>query len=231
MLDGDSADLPIRTVLEQRIRARQQTFEEFARYAEGFAREHGEPGTLSVRHLQRLVAGSRPDGRPLGPVRPATARLLERIFGVSIGELLTSPQTVAAAHPMRVAVAVVVRGADVLLVCRRGDEAGGISWQFPAGVVKPGASPRTVAVRETLNETGVHCVVARVLGTRLHPVTNVVCDYVLCDYVTGAVRNADVVENVDVTWIGKAELTRLIPVTQLYGPALDALRPQQEVAR
>ncbi|MCO1577702.1 hypothetical protein M8C13_18260 [Crossiella sp. SN42] len=83
-----------RTVLEQRIRERRQTFEEFVEFADEFARDQKEQGTLSVRHLQRLVAGRRPDGGPLGPVRPATARLLERIFGVSIDELLSEPTDV-----------------------------------------------------------------------------------------------------------------------------------------
>lgn len=80
-----------RTVLEQRIWERRQTLEEFAEYAEGYAREHGEPGTLGVRHLQRLVAGHGPKGQSLGPVRPATARLLESIFGMSVDELLARP--------------------------------------------------------------------------------------------------------------------------------------------
>ncbi|MQA15856.1 MAG: hypothetical protein GEV09_17380 [Pseudonocardiaceae bacterium] len=79
---------PARTVLEDKIRQRRQTFEEFAEYAETFAHEHREPGTLSARHLQRLAAGRRADGRPIGPVRPATRRLLEHIFGCSVEELL-----------------------------------------------------------------------------------------------------------------------------------------------
>jgi hypothetical protein len=80
-----------RTVLEQKIRERQQTYEEFVESAEVFAREHGEVGTLGVRHLQRLASGHGPGGRSLGPVRPATARLLERIFDLSIDELLAPP--------------------------------------------------------------------------------------------------------------------------------------------
>ncbi|NYH77210.1 hypothetical protein FHR84_000524 [Actinopolyspora biskrensis] len=80
-----------RTVLEQRIRERRQTLEEFAEYAETFAREHGEPGTLGLRHLQRLASGRGTGGKPLGPVRPATARLLERIFDESIDDLLAEP--------------------------------------------------------------------------------------------------------------------------------------------
>jgi hypothetical protein len=80
-----------RTVLEQRIWDRQQTLEEFAEYVEVFARESGEPGTISLRHLHRLVAGRRSSGQPLGPVRPVTARLLEKIFRTSIHELLAEP--------------------------------------------------------------------------------------------------------------------------------------------
>ncbi len=91
MSQHDTPGRPPRTVLEQRIRERRQTFEEFATFAEQFAVEHGEPGTLSVRHLQRLVAGRHPDGRPITQVRPATARLLERIFGLGIDDLLSVP--------------------------------------------------------------------------------------------------------------------------------------------
>ena len=80
-----------RTVLEQKIRERRLTFEEFAEFAETFAREHGEPGTVSARHVQRLASGRGSGGRPLGEVRPATARLLERIFDMNVDELLASP--------------------------------------------------------------------------------------------------------------------------------------------
>ncbi|WP_240519542.1 hypothetical protein [Amycolatopsis antarctica] len=79
-------------MLEQQIReVRRETLREFVAYAERFAREHGEPGTLSLRHLERLVAGKGASGKPVGPPRPATARLLERIFGIDIAELLTAP--------------------------------------------------------------------------------------------------------------------------------------------
>lgn len=80
-----------RTVLEQKIKERRQTLVEFVEFAEIFAREHKEPGTLSLRHLQRLIAGHGPKGQPLGPLRPATVRLLENIFERSIDELLGPP--------------------------------------------------------------------------------------------------------------------------------------------
>jgi hypothetical protein len=130
-----------RTVLEQKIRERRQTFEEFVAYAETYAREHNEPGTLGVRHLQRLMSGRRSDGRPLGPVRPETARLLEQIFRLSIDELLAMPAwsaDVAGSGPgsvqaLRVAIAVVVKENDVLIVCRRGRTPTGSRGSFRPG--------------------------------------------------------------------------------------------------
>jgi tetratricopeptide (TPR) repeat protein len=64
------------------------TFEEFVQHAEAFARDHHEPGTLSLRHLQRLASG-----QPIGALRPATARLLEHLFGEPITALLAPPTT------------------------------------------------------------------------------------------------------------------------------------------
>lgn len=127
------------------------------------------------------------------------------------------------AQAFRVAIAIVVNGADVLIVCRRGEDGAGISWQFPAGIVKPGVAPETIAIRETLAETNVHCRVVRSLGSRLHPITNVMCDYLLCEYLAGDAKNVDIVENVSVTWIARAGLTRFIPADQIFPPVLETL--------
>jgi hypothetical protein len=78
---------PPRTLLEHRIRQQHMTYEEFVQHAESFARDHHEPGTLSLRHLQRLVSG-----QPLGALRPATARLLEHLFDEPIATLLAPPR-------------------------------------------------------------------------------------------------------------------------------------------
>jgi 8-oxo-dGTP pyrophosphatase MutT (NUDIX family) len=233
MPSRNTATRPARTVLELRIRQRRQTFEEFSEYVEEFARKYDEKGTLSIRHLQRLAAGSRPDGTPPGPLRPATARLLERIFDTNIEELLAAPGELdsikgftvlpSSVRALEVAVAVVVKRSDVLIVCRRGGDANGISWQFPAGVVKPGMDPGGVAVRETLAETGVHCLLIRDLGSRVHPITNVLCDYVLCEYMAGQAENMDPVENVGLTWVDKVALTRYIPPERIFPPVLEAL--------
>jgi tetratricopeptide (TPR) repeat protein len=79
-------DRPPRTLLEHRIRQRHMTYEEFVQHAEAFARDHHEPGTLSLRHLQRLASG-----QPTGALRPATARLLEHLLGEPIAALLAPP--------------------------------------------------------------------------------------------------------------------------------------------
>lgn len=127
----------------------------------------------------------------------------------------------AQAQALRVAIAVVQRGNEVLLVCRRGDD--DLSWQFPAGMCKPGAAATSVAVQETHAETGVHCAVREELGTRIHPKTRVLAHYVLCDYLAGEATNLDTVENVDVAWVPLAALTRFIPADRIYPPILSAL--------
>ena len=224
---GYDESRPARTVLEQRIRELQQTQEEFAEYATTFAREHGESGTLSVRHVQRLVAGRKADGSPIGPPRPPTARLLERIFGAPIGELLAAPGDAhrsSRAQPLRVAVAVVRKGREVLMVNPRYEAAGESRWQFPAGIVKPGLSVEAVAVRETLAETDVQCAVESNLGSRIHPATNVLCEYLLCRHMAGRARNVDIAENAGVSWVDNGEVTQLVPVEQIYEPIRRALK-------
>lgn len=133
------------------------------------------------------------------------------------------PSGTADAVALRVAVAVVVDGDNVLLVCRRDDDPSGITWQFPAGVVKPGSTPSTVAVRETLAETGVHCVVRAELGSRVHPLSRVHCDYFLCEYLAGTVENRDTSENMSAIFVARRDVTRFIPAERIYPPILEAL--------
>jgi 8-oxo-dGTP diphosphatase len=135
--------------------------------------------------------------------------------------LMRPPEPRMEAQALRVAIAIVLRADDVLLVCRRGD--GELRWQFPAGMVKPGATPETVAVQETHGETGVHCTVREHLGDRIHPVTGVVADYFVCDFLAGEVSNRDPLENVDAAWVPRAALTRFIPQDQIFPPILSAL--------
>lgn len=123
---------------------------------------------------------------------------------------------------LRVAIAVVVRDGDVLLV-RRQENTEGIRWGFPTGVVKRGRDPAHVAVSETLAETGVHCATRAALGTRLHPKTAALCAYYLCGHLAGEPENRDPAENAAATWAPVARLPDFIPITSIYPPILDAL--------
>ncbi|MGW7350984.1 NUDIX domain-containing protein [Streptomyces sp. NPDC054784] len=134
---------------------------------------------------------------------------------------LVNPTPAATSTALQVAIAIVTRPGEVLLVCRR--DGGDIRWQFPAGIVKPGAQPDAVAVQETHAETGVHSAVTTQIGSRVHPKTGVLAVYFECQYLAGDATNRDPVENMDVTWVPLAALTRFIPTDQIYPPVLATL--------
>ena len=121
------------------------------------------------------------------------------------------------------AIAVVVNDAEALIVCRRDQDPSGITWQFPAGIVKPGSLADVVAVRETLAETGIHCAVRERLGERVHPLSGVNCEYFLCDYLAGTIENRDASENLDAIWVPRRDVVRFIPADRIYAPVLRVL--------
>ncbi|MDX3353922.1 NUDIX hydrolase [Streptomyces sp. ME01-24h] len=173
----------------------------------------------------RTVAGWHADGRivPRPDMQAALDTSYERA-GESVQlrfRRLAQPPAAVQAQALRVAIAVVTRGDEVLLVCRRGD--GQLSWQFPAGMVKPGASAEAVAAQETHGETGVHCAIREHLGSRVHPVTGVLAEYYRAEYLAGEATNRDPLENADVAWVPVAALTKFIPADRIYGPILKAL--------
>jgi 8-oxo-dGTP diphosphatase len=133
-------------------------------------------------------------------------------------------------HNFRVAIDIVTRGTEILLVQRREDSTDRLHWQFPAGMVKPERSLEAAIVRETHIETGIHCRIVRPLGRRLHPVTRVYCDYFLCEYLTGEAANLDPAENAAVTWAPIAALTRFIPADRIFPPILEALEIPNDAA-
>ena len=137
------------------------------------------------------------------------------------------PASAGSAQALRVAIAIVLREDQVLLVRRR-DEAAGLTWQFPAGIVKPGEDPEKVAVRETLAETDIHCSVAEHVGGRLHPVTGVLCEYFRCPYLAGDAVNQDHVENAAVIWAPRRDVGRFIERDTVYPPVLMILEDQRD---
>lgn len=168
---------------------------------------HSSPGTVPRAEIQSA----------LDTAYERSTASVQRRFSI-----LTRPSPAAVeAQALRVAIAVVLKGDDVLLVCRRGSDS--LTWQFVGGVVKPGASAAVVAVEETHSETGVRCSVREHLGSRLHPTTGVIAEYHLCDYLMGEATNRDPLENAEATWVPRSALTRFIPEQSIFPPILEAL--------
>lgn len=185
---------------------------------EGFAKHLGVAArTVAAWHSQPDIVPRPEMQQALDTTYERAGETVQRRFSI-LSRHTTGP---AAPQALRVAIAVVVRHGEVLLVCRRGD--GDLSWQFPAGVVKPGGDPSVVAVQETHAETSVHCVIREHLGSRLHPITGVLCDYYIADYLAGEAVNADPLENLDVTWAPISNLVRFIPTDRIYTPILSVL--------
>lgn len=178
---------------------------------------HSDASVVPRREMQQLLDTAHEQAPPAARQRFALLLAKERA---------PADSTPPGAQALRVAIAVVVRDSDVLLVCRRDDDAAGITWQFPAGVIKPGGKAETTTVRETLDETGVHCAVRQHLGNRLHPVTGVLCEYFLCEYLAGEATNSDAAENIDVMWVPRNSVPRFIPVDTIFPPILAVLEEQ-----
>lgn len=171
-------------------------------------RSEMRPGTESCAILDTALAQAPKD------IRSRFASLVES-REASLADHAPG-ETGTGAQPLLVVIAVVCRDGDVLMVRRRGE--GQLDWQFPAGIVKPGQDPVDVAVDETFAETGVACSVRASLGSRVHPVTGVACDYLLCDYLSGEPANSDSVENSAVAWLSREKVLAVVPEGQLYPP-------------
>jgi 8-oxo-dGTP diphosphatase len=181
-----------------------------------FAHQLGvAPRTVATWHAQ-------PARRP----RPEMQRALDTALDLAPLEAKarfgpSSPSAGQAPAGLHVAIAIVIRQGHVLLVQRRDGDL--LSWQFPAGVVKPEKSAERVAIQETKTETGIDAAVSREIGARIHPVTGVYCVYFLCDYLAGEAANQDIVENASVTWAPIQAVPRFIPLANIFPPVLEAL--------
>jgi ADP-ribose pyrophosphatase YjhB (NUDIX family) len=110
--------------------------------------------------------------------------------------------------------AVVLRGADVLLV-RRSDNG---QWSPVTGIVEPGEHPATCAVREVLEETAVHAEVDDLVWVNVTaPVVHANGDRAQyldhtfrCRYVGGEARVGDD-ESTEVGWFPTDALPRMSP--------------------
>lgn len=173
---------------------------------------------------------------PTTTPRAAIQRHLDEVYATAsdaerarFGEKAT-PEGPTAPQFFRIAMAIVTRDSHVLVVQRRDDNSG-IYIGFPAGTIKPGEDPATVAVRETLAETAVMCSAKDYLGHRVHPVTGVLAEYFACCYDGGEAANLDPEENEGVMWVPIAHLGTFIPRGSIFPPVLEILEDTWTTAR
>lgn len=121
--------------------------------------------------------------------------------------------------PRLAALAVVLRGDEVLLVRRRNEPDAGL-WGFPGGHVEPGETVGAAAARELLEETGVEAsprgtidtldIILREDGVLRHHFLLVA---VRCDYAAGTPLGADDVH--EAAWVPVAEvMARARPLSE-----------------
>lgn len=80
-----------RTLLQQLIRQRRESYEKLVEQLDEFARIHKIDGTISVRHLQRLARNEGASSGGRSSALGGTQRLLEEFFGHSFAALVGPP--------------------------------------------------------------------------------------------------------------------------------------------
>jgi 8-oxo-dGTP diphosphatase len=118
-----------------------------------------------------------------------------------------------------IAAAIIISDGQVLMVRRREKE-GQLSWQFPAGEVEPGETGEEAAVRETYEEVGLKVSAAELLGERIHPATGRRMVYIACNVLDGTPYVADEEELAEVEWCDRAKLSSYVPYP-FFGPVQD----------
>ena len=145
---------------------------------------------------------------------PATK--IGRIYLISEDAINLYLSTTVKARFWKVSASIVNHNGKILLVKRRARE-GRLQWQFPAGTIYYAEKSSYRAEVECLMETQVHSKAVKLIGKRIHPDTNVIIYYWLCDYLSGEAVNNDPDENSEVRWATPKDVLRLF-TSDVYTP-------------
>lgn len=107
-----------------------------------------------------------------------------------------------------------------LLMIKRAKQEGDLVWAFPGGKVELNETKEEACIREVAEETGIIIKVARCLGERVHPNTDISLTYFLCDYVSGDIYISDKSEVIDAVFKGKNDIFTDVK-TDIFLPVLE----------
>lgn len=121
----------------------------------------------------------------------------------------------------RVSMAVIASEGKLLMIRRRQRE-GRLSWALPGGGIEAGETPEQAAVREVAEETALEVKAVRIIGQRIHPDSGADMTYVACEPVAGEARVEDAEELAEVAWVPIGEIAEYVP-WGLYPPVQEYL--------
>lgn len=110
----------------------------------------------------------------------------------------------------RVSMAVIASEGKLLMIRRRQRE-GRLSWALPGGGIEVGETAEQAAVREVAEEVALEVKAVRVIGQRIHPDSGADMTYVACEPVAGEARVEDTEELAEVAWVTLEEIPTYVP--------------------
>jgi len=121
----------------------------------------------------------------------------------------------------KIVIGIVEKMGKILMVKRYLN--GKLFWFFPGGKIEDYDRDERAAIkREIYEETNVDCTAIKNFGSRVHPDTEKILSYWLCEYNSGNIQVKNKTEIEDVKWNFPSEVLDIIS-TDLYEPIKDYL--------